>query len=1385
MGIPKFFRWMSERYPLCSQLIEKNNIPEFDNLYLDMNGIIHNSTHKNDHGLSGSLSEEKMYMAIFNYIEHLFGTIKPKKVFFMAIDGCAPRAKMNQQRSRRFRTAKDAHDARQAAIKRGEELPKEDPFDSNCITPGTVFMARLSRQLQYFVNKKVSEDADWRGVKIILSGHDVPGEGEHKIMEYIRSAKTLPDYDPNVRECLYGLDADLIMLGLLSHEPHFCLLREEVTFGPPNSSKTKELDQQNFYLMHLSLLREYLELEFKDMRETLPFDYDLERIIDDFILMAFFVGNDFLPHLPNLHINEGALALMYKVYRKVLPLAGGYINDNGVINKDRLKLLLHELEQFEKEYFEAESHDANAFKSQAGHLENMAQAKARNRLILTEAQRQIVNQIKELVRADGETDSQEAVLASVNDEENKAFVDLLANDLSLKRQKVRQEVDGVLVDFVMLSVNDGPSAKAPVDIKRELARYAKAPVVKTTLADAEAEMQAKYDAKFDEWKSHYYQEKLGFKLSDEDKLRAMAENYCEGLQWVLFYYYRGVASWGWFYAYHYSPKISDVKRGLEKDLTKFDYGKPFHPFEQLMGVLPERSKKLVPEPFQELMTEDVSPIKDFYPNDFPLDMNGKKADWEAVVKIPFIDESRLLSAMRTKEARLTAEERSRNVFGDPIEFVYDGNFDNIYPSSLPGFFPDLRSHCRMSAFELPSIEGVTLRRGLTAGVSLGVDSLAGFPTLYTLEFSSSLDMHGINVFQRDSKNETVVLRLSGIPDVRTEDIAKARIGKRVFINWPYLLEAEVKAVSDSYFRYELADGNGQSGQVIPLQHRGGPDAWLNKGRRTAEHLSKRYGIVTGEPSIVLHCAPLRGLRRTDDGAMLKDFTLEGNEPELDVLLQTVVDEVVQEDARYQEREALDITIDFPVGQKTFFLGEYNYGRPARVTGHTDGKVDVVISALKARSEPAFGKQLASGARGASRFYPAPVVSRQVGMSSLVLSKLTSSFQVTSDTERANLGLNLKFEGKKLKVLGYTQRTDHGWEYSERAIALIQDYKRQFPQFIAALERTARKANHAASDLFAPQEASMRMKEIKQWLKQNEVKNFDKVPLEAQELDREVIHLIETEANKYNAVANEVEAKKVRGAPRSALLKPEDAANRLGSQSFALGDRVIYVADSGKVPIATRGTTVGVHKDTLDIVFDSAFMSGTMLGGRCSEYRGMTVPYWSVLNLTAPCVLAASKAGVRKAAPAASMSQDRSRPGHHTGSNGHTQVGRAAAPSLQNGLTTQRLMARKSQNQQSDPHAQYHNGSDRQANARNFAPRDANAWQKRQNNQFLQSMMQQGQQQQQQQQVVMNNGMPTIVQAPAVPSATHQHSQNGPRGRGHGRGRGRGRGRGGATTSAEA
>uniref|UniRef100_A0AAX7TSR9 5'-3' exoribonuclease 1 n=1 Tax=Astatotilapia calliptera TaxID=8154 RepID=A0AAX7TSR9_ASTCA len=361
MGVPKFYRWISERYPCLSEVVKEHQIPEFDNFYLDMNGIIHQCSHPNDEDVHFRISEEKIFADIFHYLEVLFRIIKPRKVFFMAVDGVAPRAKMNQQRGRRFRlSAKEAEEKIKKALDKGEVLPTEARFDSNCITPGTEFMVRLQEQLKYFVHNKLSNDKLWENVKVYLSGHETPGEGEHKIMEFIRSENTKPNHDPNTRHCLYGLDADLIMLGLTSHEPNFALLREEVRFGGKKSQKRITAPEETtFHLLHLSLMREYIDYEFSELKNKMGSDYDLEQVIDDWILMGFLVGNDFIPHLPNLHINHDALPLLYKTYMSVLPSLGGKTRLVSCVFPQFLVL-------FDREHFNEVFVDLKWFESKVG-----------------------------------------------------------------------------------------------------------------------------------------------------------------------------------------------------------------------------------------------------------------------------------------------------------------------------------------------------------------------------------------------------------------------------------------------------------------------------------------------------------------------------------------------------------------------------------------------------------------------------------------------------------------------------------------------------------------------------------------------------------------------------------------------------------------------------------------------------------------------------------------------------------------------------------------------------------------------------------------------------------------------------------------------------------
>lgn len=170
------------------------------------------------------------------------------------------------------------------------------------------------------------------------------------------------------------------------------------------------------------------------------------------------------------------------------------------------------------------------------------------------------------------------------------------------------------------------------------------------------------------------------------------------------------------------------------------------------------------------MTDPVSPIIDFYPQDFEMDMNGKRQEWEAVVKIPFIDENRLLEALKRYEHRLTKEERKRDQFGESFRFVYDPKLagdkageGKVYRSPLPGIFPDIY-HCmsREETFHLPTLDGgLSFRNHLLDGVKLGKDALAGFPSLQTIPHQGELRFHHVNVFQQESRYVLEQRRLSG------------------------------------------------------------------------------------------------------------------------------------------------------------------------------------------------------------------------------------------------------------------------------------------------------------------------------------------------------------------------------------------------------------------------------------------------------------------------------------------------------------------------------------------------------------------------------------------------------------------------------------------------
>uniref|UniRef100_A0A4W4G951 5'-3' exoribonuclease 1 n=1 Tax=Electrophorus electricus TaxID=8005 RepID=A0A4W4G951_ELEEL len=1153
MGVPKFYRWISERYPCLSEVVKEHQIPEFDNLYLDMNGIIHQCSHPNDEDVHFRISEEKIFADIFHYVEVLFRIVKPRKVFFMAVDGVAPRAKMNQQRGRRFRSAKEAEDKIKKALEKGEVLPTEARFDSNCITPGTEFMARLQEQLKYFVHKKLSMDRMWQGVRVYLSGHETPGEGEHKIMEFIRSEIADLGHDPNTRHCLYGLDADLIMLGLTSHEPHFCLLREEVRFGGKKSQKRCVAPEETtFHLLHLSLMREYIDYEFSALRDKISFEYDLERIIDDWILMGFLVGNDFIPHLPNLHINHDALPLLYRTYINVLPTLGGYLNENGHLNLAHFEKYLEKLSEFDREHFSEVYVDLKWFESKVGN-------------------------------------------------------------------KYLNEAAGLAAEEAV--GKDNSLCLAALDGSRD-----------SFCEDGEGDDM--FEAEFRQYKRTYYMTKMGVEVVSDEFLASQACCYVEGIQWILHYYYHGVQSWSWYYPNHYAPFLSDVRKIADLHLT-FDLGKPFMPFEQLLAVLPAASKDLLPKSYQDLMMSQSSPIIEYYPLDFKTDLNGKQHEWEAVVLIPFIDEKRLLAAMEPYTDHLSKAEKGRNRHTECALYCYDKELDYLYVSHLPDLFPNI-IHCHARVTPIPIDAWRVSQDYVGRRIDRSALYFCGFPTLQHIRHKFYKKKSGVVVFQQSSRGENMMLDILS-EAVVVEDIAALVLGKSVFVNWPHLEEARVVVVSDGESKFFLEEPPGVQKlyldstpppvKVIYLNDKEQKD-WVKDVQGITEHHSKRKGIIINETDVLLYGQLLTGRKYVIGQNGQVHLEKQWAKQILPFAYQTIVKDIKAFDsnlARFKTLEEL-----FPVGTNVFIVGNPHYGAMGEVQDSTDvtseGRVRVVFTVP---CEPQLDTLIQNQHKYSVKYSPGYVLASRLGITSYLVSRFSGSIFIGRGSkknphgeQRANVGLNLKFNKKNEEVPGYTKRSEKEWLYSAAVEELLDEYLERFSEVFDFVARNSHDDVFYEDDIWPgdDENGAEKVQEITAWLKTHPVSSSSRASCDLQILDAGIVEKIEEELEKSKAKKS---SKKMRVTVKPHLLfRPLEQQHGVipdPDAEYHLFDRVVNIRESFSVPLGLRGTIIGIKgaereaEVLYEVLFDEEFPGGLTI--RCSAGRGYRLPPCALINLS--------------------------------------------------------------------------------------------------------------------------------------------------------------------------
>jgi 5'-3' exonuclease len=266
MGIPSYYKNLIQNYP---EIIIQNTYfnQTIDYLFLDLNCLIHPCCRN-------KTNEKEMFDCILEKINECIQITNVQTLLYIAIDGPAPRTKMEQQRQRRLKSSQE-----------------NKIWDTNAITPGTQFMEQL--------NKFLKDKLNTFPVKTILSDSNEPGEGEHKIMKFM---DTLP---LNTINCVYGLDADLIMLSMIRNH-HIYLLRETTEYN------IEQVDSLYIYC-DINLLKKYLAISLNHTQINIP----QKTLIYDYLFMCFLLGNDFILQTPSVNIRYNGIDKLLLIYNEL------------------------------------------------------------------------------------------------------------------------------------------------------------------------------------------------------------------------------------------------------------------------------------------------------------------------------------------------------------------------------------------------------------------------------------------------------------------------------------------------------------------------------------------------------------------------------------------------------------------------------------------------------------------------------------------------------------------------------------------------------------------------------------------------------------------------------------------------------------------------------------------------------------------------------------------------------------------------------------------------------------------------------------------------------------------------------------------------------------
>lgn len=331
MGVPGFFSWLlKNKHKLGANKLILNQLQnKIKWLMLDTNCLLHpcvaNILEKYKEGmldidLNKDLRiqiETHIWNKIKDCIDDMISKINPEYLY-VAIDGVAPMGKILQQRQRRYRflfdkkikintnlsTINNIEDCISKTILKSNGIDEPIiPLSSIELTPGTDYMERLNKCME-----KYMEELELKGIKYIYSSYHDEGEGEHKILQYIKNNLTSSD-----SIVIYGLDADLLFLslgvgsngsngsnGLNNLKYNIYVMREKQVFA------NEEVD--------LNEIPDYNYVEIKQLHILIS---NLNVSTEDFIVLCYLIGNDFLPGLLTIDVKKGGLDKIFKAWNNI------------------------------------------------------------------------------------------------------------------------------------------------------------------------------------------------------------------------------------------------------------------------------------------------------------------------------------------------------------------------------------------------------------------------------------------------------------------------------------------------------------------------------------------------------------------------------------------------------------------------------------------------------------------------------------------------------------------------------------------------------------------------------------------------------------------------------------------------------------------------------------------------------------------------------------------------------------------------------------------------------------------------------------------------------------------------------------------------------------